>query len=131
MNEYVRKNKANMTLQHQFYLNAHDYEVMSQVNICSKQYKIIEYFEYQGHTLEKEIESRAASHRQFTNKEIMSILCSVVLAMSYISKLELLHYTLNPDDIIIDESGICKVISGGLSLHQFDFNADKKCYYAP
>ena len=44
MHEYVRKNKANMALQHQFYLNAHDYEIMAQVNICSKQYKIIEYF---------------------------------------------------------------------------------------
>ena len=25
MNEYVRKNRGNMALQHQFYLNAHDY----------------------------------------------------------------------------------------------------------
>ena len=71
------------------------------------------------------------SRRPFTNKEVMSILCSVVLAMSHISKLELLHYTLNPDDIVIDENGICKVISSNLSLHQFDFNPDKKFYYAP
>jgi len=61
----------------------------------------------------------------------MSILCSVVLAMSHISKLELVHYTLNPTDIIIDQEGVCKVLSPALSEHQFDFNPHPNFYYAP
>jgi serine/threonine protein kinase len=120
-----------MALQHQFYLNAMDYEILAQANICSKQYKIVEYFEYQGHTLLEEIEKRAGSHRVFSNKEIMSILCSVVLAMSYVSKLEMTHTTLNPTDIVIDEEGICKVVSGAISQYQLDFTPKKGFYYAP
>lgn len=56
LQEYIKKNKANLSLTHQFYLNAFDYEVLSQANICSKQYKIVEYFEHQPHTLRAEIE---------------------------------------------------------------------------
>ena len=61
----------------------------------------------------------------------MSILCSAVLALSHISKLELVHTTLNPDDIIIDDQGVCKVISSNLSNHQFTFEQDPSFYYAP
>lgn len=131
MNQYVQKNRATIALQHQFYLGPFDYEILSLANICSKQYKLVEYFEYQSHTLQQEIDSRVASSRPFTNKEIMSILCSVVLAMSHISKLEMIHYTLSPTDIIIDQDGVCKVLSPTLSEHQFDFNPHPDFYYAP
>ncbi len=61
----------------------------------------------------------------------MSILCSCVLALSYFNKNEILHYTLSPEDIIIDEGGICKVMSGSLSKYLFDFVEKKDFYYAP
>ena len=61
----------------------------------------------------------------------MSVLCSVVLPMSYISQLEIVHSTLNMSDIVIDSQGICKIISPVLSKHQFDFTANKDTYYAP
>jgi hypothetical protein len=61
----------------------------------------------------------------------MSILCSCVLALSYFNKNEVLHYTLNPQDVIIDEEGVCKVLSSTLSNNQFDFNEKKDFYYAP
>lgn len=44
LQEYIKNNKGSLSLTHQFYLNAFDYEVLSQTNICSKQYKIVEYF---------------------------------------------------------------------------------------
>ena len=68
LNEYVRQNKNNMALQHQFYLGAFDYEVLSQTNICSKQFKIVEYFEYQPHSIKREIETRSRTNKHFTNK---------------------------------------------------------------
>ena len=43
----------------------------------------------------------------------------------------MLHYTLNPTDIVIDEEGICKVKSPILSEYIFDFNVKKGFYYAP
>lgn len=52
LQEYIKNNKGSLSLTHQFYLNAFDYEVLSQTNICSKQYKIVEYFEHQPHTLQ-------------------------------------------------------------------------------
>lgn len=60
--------------------------------------------------------------RHFSEKEFMSILCSCVLVLSYFNKNEILHYTLGPEDIIIDEEGICKVVSSTLSSNLFDFN---------
>jgi hypothetical protein len=51
LKEYIKQNKGTLSLTHQFYLNAHDYEILSQVNICSKQYKIVEFFEHQPHSL--------------------------------------------------------------------------------
>ena len=61
----------------------------------------------------------------------MSILCSCVLALSYFNKNDILHYTLNPNDIIIDEEGVCKVMSNILSKNVFDFIEKKDFYYAP
>lgn len=61
----------------------------------------------------------------------MSILCSCVLAMSHLSKLEALHYTLSPTDIVIDDLGICKVLCAALTQHSFDFNYQPDFYYAP
>ncbi len=61
----------------------------------------------------------------------MSILCSCVLAMSHICKLELTHYTLSPKDIVIDQDGICKILSPVLSEYGFDFTPNKEFYYAP
>lgn len=51
--------------------------------------------------------------------------------MSYISKLELTHYTLNPTDIIIDQDGVCKILSSALSEYLFDFNPNHNFYYSP
>jgi serine/threonine protein kinase len=61
----------------------------------------------------------------------MSILCSCVLAMSHLSRLEALHYTLSPTDIVIDDHGVCKVLCPALSDHLFDFNFSSHFYYAP
>lgn len=51
--------------------------------------------------------------------------------MSHISKLELVHYTLNPSDIVLDQEGICKIVHPNLSEFIFDFNYQHKFYYAP
>lgn len=131
LNEYMRRHKTNFTLTHQFYHNAFDCEVITHTNICSKQYRLAEYFEYQSHTLLQEVEGRMSPKRPFSTKEVMSILCSCVLALSYFNKSDVLHYTLNPQDIVIDEQGVCKVLSSTLSDHQFDFNEKKEFYYAP
>lgn len=103
LNEYMRRHKTNFSLTHQFYLNAYDCEVITHANICSKQFRLAEYFDYQSHTLLNEIDSRTTPRRPFSTKEIMSILCSCVLALSYFNKNDVLHYTLSPQDIVIDE----------------------------
>lgn len=45
--------------------------------------------------------------------------------MSHICKLELTHTTLNPKDIIIDQDGVCKIISPVLSEYTFDFSPNR------
>lgn len=42
--EYMKRHKTNFSLAHQFYLNAFDCEVITQANICSKQFRLAEYF---------------------------------------------------------------------------------------
>lgn len=51
LNQYIKQAKKALTIAHQFYVNAYDHEVLSLTNLCSKQYKIVEYFEYHPHTL--------------------------------------------------------------------------------
>jgi hypothetical protein len=51
LTEYMKRHKTNFSLTHQFYLNAFDCEVISHANLCSRQYRLAEYFEYQSHTL--------------------------------------------------------------------------------
>jgi hypothetical protein len=46
MLEYMKTNKEALNLSHQFYLNAFDYEILSQSNICSKQYRVVKYFRH-------------------------------------------------------------------------------------
>jgi hypothetical protein len=43
----------------------------------------------------------------------------------------MVHYTLNPSDLVIDDKGICKIISLALSDYVFDFNEKQDFYYAP
>ena len=131
LNEYIKQAKKTHSIAHQFYVNSHDHEILSLTNLCSKQYKIIEYFEHHPHTLREEISNRSKTGRQFSEKEVMSILCSCVLAMSYLSKLEIVHYTLNPSDIVLDQEGICKILCSSLSENLFDFNYKNDFYYAP
>lgn len=128
---YTRRQQGAVAATHQFYLSAFDYEIISMQNICSRQFRLLEYFDYEGHTLREELVSRAAAAKEFAIQEIMSILCSVVLAMSHFCKHEQLHYTLNPSDIVIDKEGVCKVIAPALSENLFDHNPNYEFYYAP
>jgi hypothetical protein len=51
--------------------------------------------------------------------------------MSHFSRNEIVHYTLNPSDIIIDGEGVCKVVSSVISEYLFDHTERRDFYYAP
>jgi hypothetical protein len=47
----VKQSKKGLSVTHQFYVNAYDHEVLLLANLCSKQFKVVEYFEYHAHSL--------------------------------------------------------------------------------
>lgn len=44
LTEYMKRHKTNFSLTHQFYLNAFDCEIITQANLCSRQFRLAEYF---------------------------------------------------------------------------------------
>jgi aspartyl/asparaginyl beta-hydroxylase (cupin superfamily) len=51
LREYTARSKSSLSVCHQFYLNAFDYEIIEHSTICSRQYKLIEFFDYEPHSL--------------------------------------------------------------------------------
>jgi hypothetical protein len=99
--------------------------------LCSVQYRVVHFFEYEPHTLEVELSTRKAHERYFEEKEIWSILCSAVLAMAHLTKQEVSIYTLHPKDMAIDKSGMIKILSPLLTDQSSHEVIDPCLYYSP
>ena len=67
----------------------------------------------------------------FSTKEVWSILCSCVLAMGSFTRNDLLHYTLNPHDIVLNGEGNVKIVPMEMSQFGFDYSVKKDFYYSP
>ena len=78
-------------------------------HLCSNVYKIYAMWEYPQRSLSAELNERALQKRRFEEKELWSILASLILGMSTLQKHKLKHESLNTKNILLDNDGLVKV----------------------
>ncbi len=105
--------------QHILYLQRTNTKVEN--TFCSTFYKISLLYEYLDHTLQLEIQQRNQEHKIFDEKEVWSVLCSCVLGISEMIRVEgRCHAALTLKDIRLNQDGLVKV----LSLEMVGLDAD-------
>jgi hypothetical protein len=78
---------------------------------------ILEFCE--GRPLRKVIESRHAAGISFSEAEVLSLLKQLISAFAHIQSKKIIHSDIKPDNIVLSDDGISKIIDFGMSLTNY------------
>lgn len=73
----------------------------------------------QGKSMRKLIEDRASFKHCFSENEVMRFLKQLISAFAHIQTKNIIHADIKPDNIVVSDAGIPKIIDFGMSLQSY------------
>lgn len=73
----------------------------------------------QGKSMRKLIEDRSILRQMFSENEVTSFLKQLVSAFAHIQSKKIIHADIKPDNIVVSDTGVAKIIDFGMSLQSY------------